>query len=71
MLHTKMEEKTTKRKTQNQIDRKKYRKNIEIKGEIQKKYKKRGNGRIETTGDFSLIADPYIWKRLKNDDNGI
>ena len=35
-----------------------------------KKYKRTGSGRmrVETAGDFSVIVDPYIGKRLKNDD---
>ena len=23
---------------------------------------------MQTAGDFSLIVDPYLWKRLKNDE---
>jgi hypothetical protein len=26
-------------------------------------------GRIETAADFSVIVDPYLRKRLKNDDD--
>ena len=26
--------------------------------------------KIEMAGDFSVIVDPYLWKRLKNDDCG-
>ena len=37
-------------------------------GKIGKKYMKTASGRIETAGDFSVIVDPYLWKRLKNDD---
>ena len=29
-------------------------------GKIGKKYKKTGSERIETSGDFSVIVDPYI-----------
>ena len=45
------------------------RKDIGIRGEIGKKYKKTGSGRIEMAGDFSAIVESYLWKRLKNDDN--
>ena len=30
-----------------------------------------GTGIIYTAGDFSAIVDPYLWKRLKNDDDDI
>jgi hypothetical protein len=30
------------------------------------KFKKTGDGRIDKAGDFSVIVDPFIWKRLKN-----
>lgn len=40
-----------------------------MRGEIRKKYKKTSSGRIDTAGDFFVIADAYIWERLKNDDD--
>jgi hypothetical protein len=30
---------------------------------------KTGSERIEMAGDFSVMLDPYLWKRLKNDDD--
>ena len=39
-------------KTQNQI-----RKDMEMRGEIGDKYKKTGNGRIETAEDFSVVVN--------------
>ena len=40
----------------------KFRKDIEMRGQIQeKKYKKQEVGE-ETAGDFSVIVDPYLWK---------
>ena len=39
-------------------------------GKIGKKYKKRGNERVETAEDFSVIFDLFLWKWFKNcDDN--
>ena len=32
-----------------------------------KECKETGKGRIEMAGDYSVIADPYLWKRLNND----
>ena len=56
----------TKRKTPNQINR------PNQKGYInERKYKKIGIGRIKMAGDFSIIVDPYLWKRLKNDDGDV
>ena len=36
------------------------RKDIEMRGEIGKKYKKSGGGGIERAGHFSLIVGPYL-----------
>ena len=33
---------------------------------MKKIYKKAESGKIEMTGDFSVIVDPYILKRFKN-----
>ena len=43
----------------------------EIKNGIQKKYKKTGNGSIETAEDFSviLVVHSYLLKLLKNNDD--
>ena len=59
----------TKRKTLNEVNRPNQ-KGIQTEGKIGMKYKKTGSGKIETAGDFSVIVDPYLWKLLKNDDDG-
>ena len=63
MLHTKKEKKrpigTPRIRWIDQI-----RKNIGMRGG---KYKKTGSGRIEMTGDFFIIVNPYLWKLPKND----
>ena len=28
-----------------------------------------GRERIQKAGDFSIIVDPYLWRRLENDDD--
>ena len=33
---------------------------IEMRGEIGKKEKKTGSGRMEMAGDFSVTVDPYL-----------
>ena len=53
-------------KIQNHIGQ--IRKDIETRGEIEKKLKKTGRGGIETARDFSVIVDLYLSKRLKNVD---
>ena len=40
-----------------------------MRGENWKGIKKSGSGRIEMTGDISVIVNPYLWILLKNDDN--
>ena len=37
-------------------------------GETGKKYKETGSGRVEIAGDFSVLVYPYLWERLKIDD---
>ena len=39
------------------------RKDIHMREKIGKEYKKTISGRIETAGDFSLMVNPYLWKR--------
>ena len=65
----KKREKTTMRRTQNQMSRpnQKGYKNEWVR-KIGKKYKKTGSGRIEMAGDFAVIVNLYLWKLLKNDD---
>ena len=69
MLH-KNGGKTTKRKTQNQIDQ--IRKDIQMRDEnweeIIKKKKKTESGRVEVTKDFSVIVSlETIWPPIKKD----
>ena len=59
LLHTKMTRKLSRaRPMMKCIDQ--IRKSVEMRGEIGKKYKKTGSGRIETAEDFSVIVDPYL-----------
>ena len=44
------------------------RKDIEIIVKNGKKCNKTESGRMETTGVFSVIVDPYLWRQLKIDD---
>ena len=37
-------------------------------GENGKKYKKTKSGGIEVDGDFSVIVDPYLWKRFTKEE---
>ena len=60
----KNERKTIKGKTQKQMHRLNYKVYRNERVELGKKYRKTGDGRIETAGDFSVIINPYIWKRL-------
>ena len=36
---------------------------------IGKDYNKIGSGRREMAGNFSVIVDPYLWKKFKDDDD--
>ena len=40
-----------------------------MRGEIGKKHRKIGSGRIQVAGYFSATVDPYLLKQLKNDDS--
>ena len=54
ILHTKMEGNRPRGRHRTKLEM------IETRGEMRKKYKKIGSGRIETPGDFSVIVDPYV-----------
>jgi hypothetical protein len=57
----------TKRKTWKQVGRLNL-KGYRNEGKIGKKYKKIGSWTTETVGNFSVIVDQYLWKRLKNEE---
>ena len=42
-----------------------------MRGENWEEIQENSKWRIETAGDFSVIFDPYLWKWLKYDDNGV
>ena len=68
MLHTKIYRKKLRGRLRTRwIDQ--IRKDKKLKGKIGKKYRETKNGRIEVTGDFCVIVDPYLWKWRKNDND--